>query len=111
MPLIEYKFAVWFCLVADQGEVRCKSVATIITVIDTHLCAGHKSEYSPSTSEGMRVYRAAQFCANVFGYEKRSHFRQVWGELCPFCADKIATLFIVFYSKKRFFVFWRFYVG
>ena len=37
----------------DQGEVRCKSVATIITVIE---CFGiPKSEYSPSTSEGRHI--------------------------------------------------------
>ena len=77
------KFRSLVPLRADQGEVRCKSVATIITVIDAHLCAGHKSEYSPSTSEGLRALHAAHTVRNVFGYEKRSRFRQVLGVLCP----------------------------
>ena len=38
MPQLN-KFRSLVSLRADQGEVRCKSGATIITVIDAHLCA------------------------------------------------------------------------
>ncbi|MBO5047955.1 MAG: hypothetical protein J6D19_06040, partial [Clostridia bacterium] len=56
---------------ADQGEVRCKSVATIITVIE---CFGiPKSEYSPSINAKVCAVAYCE-CTNVFGYEKRSRF-------------------------------------
>ena len=80
---------------ADQGEVRCNSVATIITVIDAHLCARHKSGYPPGTGEGH-----AHLARTFLDFEKRSHFCPVWSR-ASILVDEIATLFAVF-GEKRF---------
>ena len=75
---------------ADQGEVRCNSVATIITVIDAHLCAEVISrDTHQATSEGY-----AHFARTFLDMKSVAVFVNRWVYCDHF--DEIATLFTIF---------------
>ena len=58
--------AVWFRNHSDQREVRCKSVATIITVIEQGLISRN-------------THQAKGEVNSIFGYEKCSRFVHITG--------------------------------
>ena len=98
-------------LYADQGEVRCKSVATIITVIECPAFLKCHAFLSRNTHQAsMRRYVQSQRgCTNVFGYEKRSRFCRRYSITMPiFWQDCYA--FTVF-AVKAFLLSRRSYVG